>query len=165
MEKLQCEIERVTYANEDNGYTVIKCSVDGHEDLVPVVGYMPEPTVGTVYNFYGNWKRHPKYGIQFNFEKFEECLPTTIHGIQKYLSSGKIKGIGETYAARIIQKFGEKAIDILDDDPDKLLEVPGIGAKRLEMIKESWESNREINKSILRNERTIIQKCKSKCNR
>ena len=147
-EKIQCVIERVTYRNEENGYSVLKCSTGNSVELTTVVGYMPEPSIGAFMEFYGEWKIHPKYGIQFNFVRFEEKLPTTPYGMKKYLS-GKIKGIGEVFAERIVSKFGEETFEILDKNIQKLFEVPGMSEKRLAKITESWNDNREINKIMV----------------
>ena len=144
MEKLNCVIERITYHNEQNGYSVIKVSAKGYADIVAAVGTMPEAHVGSVFNLYGFWKMDPKYGQQFVFEKCEETLPATVNGIQKYLGSGLIKGIGPVYAGRIVKAFGEETLTVLDETPDRLSEVPGIGPKRIEKIKKSWVEQREI---------------------
>lgn len=148
MEKINCVIERITYHNDQNGYSVIKVLAQGYSDIVTAVGMMPEVLVGSVFNLYGYWKVDPKWGHQFYFQKCEETFPATIHGIKKYLGSGLIKGIGPVYAEKIVKQFGEKTLDILDNDPDKLSEVPGIGAIRLEKIKASWLEHSEI-KSIM----------------
>ena len=100
MEKLQCVIERITYHNEQNGYSVIKVSSRGFSDIFAAVGTMPEAHVGSVFNLYGFWKVDPKYGRQFMFQKCEETLPATINGIKNYLGSGLIKGIGKVYRRR-----------------------------------------------------------------
>lgn len=144
MEKLKGVIERITYHNEENGFSVIRLEVQGYYDLVTAVGAMAEPHTGAIFNFYGFWKVDPKYGRQFIFQKCEETLPATVNGIKKYLGSGLIKGIGPVYAGRIVKVFGEKTLNILDNNPDRLSEVPGIGAKRIEKIKKSWAEQREI---------------------
>ena len=144
MEKLQCVIERITYHNEQNGYSVIKVSAKGYADIIAAVGTMPEAHAGASFNLYGFWKVDPKYGRQFVFQKFEETLPATINGIKKYLGSGLIKGIGPVYAGRIVKAFGEETLNVLDETPDRLSEVPGIGPLRLEKIKKSWVEQREI---------------------
>ncbi len=149
MEKLQCVIERITYHNETNGYTVIKCSSRGYSDLITAVGSMPGVHVGSVFNLYGSWKVNPKYGQQFCFQKCEETLPATISGLQKYLGSGLIKGIGPVYAGKIVEHFGEKTLDILDKEPEKLAEVQGIGKIRIEKIKKSWFEQKEIKNIML----------------
>ncbi|MBQ6775998.1 MAG: ATP-dependent RecD-like DNA helicase [Synergistaceae bacterium] len=144
MEKLQCVVERITFRNETNGYSVIKCEAESYSDLIAAVGVMPDVHVGGVYNLSGYWKVDPRYGRQFYFQTCEETLPATTHGIEKYLGSGLIKGIGPVYAAKIVKVFGKKTIDILDNDPDKLGEVPGIGEKRIKTIKSSWQAQRAI---------------------
>ena len=149
MEKLQCVIERITYHNDENGYTVIRCSAGGYSDLITAVGSMPGVHVGSVFNLYGSWKVNPKYGQQFCFQKCEETLPATIGGLQKYLGSGLIKGIGPVYAGKIVEHFGEKTLDILDKDPDKLSEVQGIGKVRIAKIKKSWLEQKEIKNIML----------------
>lgn len=144
MEKIKGVIERITYHNEQNGYSVIKLNVQGYYDEIAAVGTIAEPHAGAIFNFYGFWKVDPKYGRQFMFQKCEETLPATVSGIKKYLGSGLIKGIGPVYAGRIVKVFGEQTLNILDNEPDRLSEVPGIGTKRLEQIKKSWVEQREI---------------------
>ena len=93
MDYLRCVVERITYQNTENGYTVLKCAAKNYKDLVTVVGIMPEIHVGAVLSLEGMWKMDSKYGRQFSAEKFEETLPATVYGIEKYLGSGLIKGI------------------------------------------------------------------------
>ena len=149
MEKINCVIERITYHNDQNGYSVIKVAAKGYSDIIAAVGVMPEAHVGSVFNLYGYWKNDPKYGQQFCFQKCEETLPATINGIQKYLGSGLIKGIGPVYAGRIVKAFGEETLNILDESPDRLSEVPGIGPKRIDKIKKSWIEQKEIKNIML----------------
>ena len=149
MEKLQCVISRITYHNEVNGYSVVKVSASGFSELVAAVGVMPEITVGAEFKLYGFWKVDPKYGRQFVFNRCEEILPTTVEGIKKYLGSGLIKGIGPVYAGRIVDFFGADTLNILDDEPARLSEVPGIGTKRIELIKHSWLAQKDIKNIML----------------
>ena len=149
MEKLNCVIERVTYHNEENGFSVVKASAQGHHDTITAVGTMPDVKVGAVFDLYGEWKFHSKFGKQFSFQRCEESLPATVNGIKKYLGSGLIRGIGPAYAERIVKQFGEKTLTILDKEPERLSEVPGIGTKRLEQIKKSWNEQREIRNIML----------------
>lgn len=149
MENLRCVVERITYQNADNGYTVLKCAVKNYQDLVTVVGIMPDTHVGSVLFLEGFWKMDAKYGRQFSVEKFEETLPATVFGIEKYLGSGLIKGIGPKFAKRIVQKFGKDTLDIIEDTPDQLLEVDGIGKVRVERIKKSWYEQKEIKNIML----------------
>ncbi len=144
MEKLNCIIERITYHNETNGFSVVKVVANGFPDIVTAVGAMPEVRVGAMFELCGEWRINPKYGQEFVFQTCEEVLPATVTGIKKYLGSGLIKGIGPIYAERIVDVFGENTIKILDNDPDRLCEVPGIGKKRLEQIKQSWLEQREV---------------------
>ena len=149
MDHLRCVVERITYQNPDNGYSVIKCRAKGYSDLVTVVGVMPETHVGVVLSLEGFWKVDPKYGRQFNADKFEETLPATVYGIEKYLGSGLIKGIGPKYAKKIVQQFGKDTLDVIEENPDALIEVPGIGRLRVNRIKESWAEQREIKNIML----------------
>ena len=129
MDRLRCVIERITYQNEQNGYSVIKCKANGYSDLVTVVGAMPEVHVGAVLSLTGEWKMDAKYGRQFSITTFEETLPATVYGIEKYLGSGLVKGIGPKFAKRIVQVFGADTLAVIEDSPDDLIRVPGIGVK------------------------------------
>lgn len=149
MEKLRCVVERITYHNEQNGYTVIRCRAKGFGDLVTVVGLMPEIHVGSVLQLEGNWKVDAKYGRQFSLERFEETLPATVYGIEKYLGSGLIRGIGPKFARRIVQTFGKDTLEVIETDPDSLLRVPGIGRQRVEQVKKSWTEQKEIKNIML----------------
>ena len=149
MDRLQCEIERITYHNEENGYTVIKVSAKGYKDVVAAIGNMPEVNVGGSFILYGDWKINPKYGMQFEFQKYEEILPVTIEGIKRYLGSGLIKGIGPAYAEKIVNFFGEDTLNILDENPEFLAEVPGIGQKRVDVLIESWNAHSASRRILL----------------
>ncbi len=144
MEHLRCVVERITYQNTENGYSVIKCRVKGFSELVAVVGTMPDVHVGSVLNLGGGWKVDSKYGRQFEVETWEETLPATAFGMEKYLGSGLIKGIGPKFAKRIVGKFGKDTLEIIECEPDRLLEVEGIGKQRVDKIKESWVKQKEI---------------------
>ena len=149
MEQLRCVVERITYQNETNGYTVIKCRAKGFTDLVTVVGTMAEVYVGSVLSLSGWWKVDGKYGRQFSVGSYEETLPATVLGLEKFLGSGLIKGIGPKFAHRIVATFEKETLRILETEPDRLIEVPGIGAKRVERIKTSWEQQKEIKNIML----------------
>ena len=144
MEHLRCVVERITYQNAENGYTVLKCAAKNYNDLVTVVGTMPDTHVGSVLLLEGSWKVDARYGRQFSVEKFEEALPATVYGIEKYLGSGLIKGVGPKFARRIVQEFGKDTLDVIDENPDALIRVEGIGRVRVERIKKSWQEQREI---------------------
>ncbi|MDD6213354.1 MAG: ATP-dependent RecD-like DNA helicase [Clostridiales bacterium] len=149
MEHLRCVVERITYQNTENGYTVLKVAVKNYHELVTVVGIMPDTHVGSVLSLEGFWKVDAKYGRQFSVEKYEETLPATVYGIEKYLGSGLIKGVGPKFARRIVEKFGKDTLDIIEEEPDRLLEVAGIGAVRVARIRKSWEEQKEIKNIML----------------
>lgn len=147
--KLRCVVERITYQNPENGYTVLKCAVKNEKDLVTVVGNLLDVSVGSVLLIDGNWKVDSKYGRQFTAQSWEETLPATVFGIEKYLGSGLIKGVGPKFAGRIVRKFGTETIDVIENDIERLREVEGIGQKRIEKIHESWERQKEIKNVML----------------
>lgn len=149
MLKIRCVVERITYQNPENGYTVLKARVQGYRELVPVVGNLLDANVGSVLIAEGNWKIDTRYGRQFVAEKWEETLPATVYGIEKYLGSGLIKGIGPKYAKKIVQEFGTDTISVIENNADQLLNVSGIGRKRAGMIQESWERQKEVKNIML----------------
>lgn len=149
MIKIRCVVERITYQNPENGYSVLKVAIKGYDDLVPLVGNLLDANVGSVLLVDGNWKVDAKYGRQFVAEKWEETMPATVYGIEKYLGSGLIKGVGPKFAKRIVQQFGTDTLEIIETDVQRLLEVPGIGRKRVDKIRESWERQKEIKNVML----------------
>ena len=144
MEFLRCVVERITYQNEENGFCVIKCKAKGFHELVTVVGSMPDVHVGSVLRIQGRWKVDGKHGRQFQAEKWEETLPATAYGMEKYLGSGLIRGVGPKFAKRIVAVFGQATLEVIETEPDRLAEVPGIGHKRIGQIKQSWQEQKEI---------------------
>ena len=149
MEHLRCVVERITYQNPQNGYSVIKCRAKNFQDLVTVVGEMPDVHVGSVLYLGGFWKMDARYGRQFTIQEFEETLPATVYGIEKYLGSGLVKGIGPKYAKKIVQEFGKDTLEVIETSPDDLLKIPGIGKVRVERIKKSWIEQKEIKNIML----------------
>ena len=149
MIKIRCVVERITYQNPENGYTILKCRVKDYTDLVPVVGSLLDANVGSVLLVEGNWKVDAKYGRQFIAENWEETLPATVYGMEKYLGSGLIKGVGPKFAKRIVQKYGADTFTIIEENVQLLIEVDGIGNKRVQMIAESWEKQKEIKNIML----------------
>ena len=144
MEKLRCVVERITYQNQETGYSVLKVAVKGYDDLIPLVGNLLDVTAGSVLLVDGFWKADAKYGRQFIAQNWEETMPATLYGLEKYLGSGLIKGVGPRFAKKIVAAFGMDTIDIIEGNPGKLLEVRGIGKKRVNKIKDSWERQKEI---------------------
>ncbi|MBQ3456575.1 MAG: ATP-dependent RecD-like DNA helicase [Synergistaceae bacterium] len=149
MDKIQCTIEQITYRDESNGYSVVRCNSSAYSDSFTAVGIMPYVHIGSVFILYGSWKLHPKYGWQFSFQQCIETMPATILGLKNYLASGLIKGIGPVYASKIVDYFGYDTINVLDNNPEKLAEVQGIGPKRIEKISSSWSEQKEIRNIML----------------
>lgn len=149
MQKLRCVVERITYQNSENGYSVMKVKVKGYSDLVTLVGNLLEVPAGSVLLCEGEWKVDKRYGNQFVATSWEEVMPATIYGIEKYLGSGLVKGIGPKFAQLIVSKFGLETIDIIKTDIERLYEVPGIGKKGVEKIAESWEKQKDIKNVML----------------
>jgi len=135
-------VEDILFQNDENGYTVAKFNTT--KELYTVVGTIPYITVGQKLKLNGEWVVHKQFGEQFKIESFEEVLPNSLVGIEKYLSSGIIMGIGPVTAKKIVEKFGEKSLDILDNDMDRLTEIEGIGEKKIRIIYESYSKQREV---------------------
>ena len=142
--ELSGQIERITYTNEENGYTIARVKVYGQRDLITVVGYLMSPVPGEVLNLKGEWINHPKFGEQFKVVEYKTAVPATVFGIKKYLGSGLIKGLGPVIASRIVKKFGEKTLDIIENHIEKLAMVEGVGKKRIAMIQNAWDEQKEI---------------------
>ncbi len=143
-------VERIRFRAEDTGYTVLLVQPD-NEDFprVSVVGYLSSIREGERARFEGNWKDHPRFGRQFHTELARPLTPTTVEGIEKYLASGIVNNIGPALAKRIVARFGENSLEILDNYPERLMEVNGLGAKKLEVIVESWKSQSEVKEIML----------------
>ncbi|MZE53621.1 ATP-dependent RecD-like DNA helicase [Streptomyces sp. SID5770] len=138
-------LERITYANEETGYTVARVDTGrGADDLLTVVGALLGAQPGESLRMEGRWGSHPQYGKQFTVENYTTVLPATIQGIRRYLGSGLIKGIGPVFADRITQHFGLDTLDILEEAPGRLIEVPGLGPKRTRNITAAWEEQKAI---------------------
>ena len=149
MEFLTGIIERITFENEENGFSVIKIKSRGFQDLVTIVGNMASVNIGAIVKLQGDWKYDSKFGKQFCVHTYAEIIPATVAGIEKYLGSGLIKGIGPVNARRIVNKFKEDTIRIIEEDTDRLIEVGGIGNKRVQIIKKAWQEQKEIKNVML----------------
>jgi len=147
--ELSGQIEHITYFNEENGFTIAKVKVDGRRDPVTVRGTLMGPLPGEVLTMQGEWTHHPKYGEQFRVAGYRTAVPASVYGIQKYLGSGLIKGIGPVMAGRIVKKFGKETLEIIEEKPERLAEIEGIGNKRIVMIKAAWDAQREIRDVML----------------
>jgi exodeoxyribonuclease V alpha subunit len=157
MDTLSGSVERITFYNPENGYTVLRLRPDqikgqqsapksslSFDGLATVVGNLPEVSPGEHLRLQGQWDKHPKHGSQFKVEVCEQTLPVTVAGIQGYLGSGMIKGIGPKLAERIVGKFKEDTFDVIEQQPQRLLEVPGIGMDRTQRITQAWQEQKQV---------------------
>jgi exodeoxyribonuclease V alpha subunit len=141
---LDAVLERITYANEETGYTVARVATDRSSDLLTVVGALLGAQPGESLRLRGRWASHPQYGRQFQVEAYDTVLPATIQGIRRYLGSGLIKGIGPRMAERIVDHFAEDTLQVIEEEPGRLVEVAGLGPKRTGMITAAWEEQKAI---------------------
>nr|WP_225955068.1 ATP-dependent RecD-like DNA helicase [Kibdelosporangium phytohabitans] len=141
---MEAVLERITYANEDTGYTVARVDTGRGGDLVTVVGALLGAQPGESIRMRGRWGSHPQYGKQFHVDDYTTVLPATVQGIRRYLGSGLIKGIGPVLADRIVEHFGVDALDVIEQQPQRLIEVPKLGPKRTKLIAAAWEEQKAI---------------------
>ncbi|MEU8267520.1 helix-hairpin-helix domain-containing protein, partial [Sphaerisporangium sp. NPDC049002] len=148
--ELSAVLERITYANEETGYTIARVAVErGGADLVTAVGPLLGAQVGESLRLTGRWGSHPKYGRQFEVWSYTTVLPATVQGIQRYLGSGLVKGIGPKMAERIVDHFGVSTLEVIETAPERLVEVPGLGPKRTKMIAAAWEEQKIIKEVMI----------------
>ncbi|HUX77298.1 MAG TPA: ATP-dependent RecD-like DNA helicase [Anaerolineae bacterium] len=148
-DQLHGTVERITYYNEETGYSVIRLHVAGRSDLVTVVGNLPEVQPGESLRLEGTWTTHQQYGRQFRAERCKQVLPATVEGIKRYLGSGLVKGVGPVTATRIVQRFGADTLHVLDEKPQRLREALGVGPKRAAAIAKAWEEQKHIREVML----------------
>ncbi len=153
MAQLRGIVDRITFQNEENGYTVARLQVEGstayNNRLATIVGEMLSINPGETVVLEGEWTTHKQYGAQFKIESYQTVHPSTVEGMRRYLGSGLIKGIGPVTAKRIVDHFGKEALDVIERDPKRLVEVEGLGAKRAKWIIKAWEDQREIHNVML----------------
>ena len=137
-------VERLTYHSSESGYSVARFKSPGNRDLLTIVGSFPNIQAGQTLKLTGAWREHPKFGQQFQVTQYQETKPATITGIEKYLGSGLIKGVGPVTAKRIVAHFGFDTLDIIEYSIERLKEVPGIAKKRVKMIQEAWDKQKAI---------------------
>ena len=147
IEQLSGSIERVIYANEENGYAV--CDLGTDDDLVTIQGTLPYIAEGDGVTVYGRWVHNPKYGRQFSVERYERILPADVNAILRYLSSRVIKGIGPKTAQKIVEEFGEDTFDVLENHPDWLSQIPGISRKKADEISEDFKQKSGIRSAMM----------------
>jgi len=142
---LEAVLERVTYANEETGYTIARVATERTgPDLLTVVGPLLGAQVGESLRLTGRWSHHPRYGRQFEVRSYSTVLPATIQGIRRYLGSGMIKGIGPVMAERMVAHFGTDILRVIEEEPERLVEVPGVGPKRTKLVAGAWEEQKAI---------------------
>ncbi|GAT71193.1 helicase [Planomonospora sphaerica] len=147
---LEAVLERITYANEETGYTIARVATErSGSELLTVVGPLLGAQVGESLRLTGRWGSHPRYGRQFEVWSYTTVLPATVQGIQRYLGSGLIKGIGPKMAERIVGHFGTATLDVIETTPERLVEVPGLGPKRTKMIAAAWEEQKIIKEVMI----------------
>ncbi len=149
-------IERITFHNEENGYTVAKLALEQPtrqlphwQKEAPIVGNMVGVNVGEAVELRGRWEVHPQYGKQFTVDRMRSVLPATVAGVEKYLGSGLIKGVGPVTAKRVVAHFGRETLDIIDNHPERLSEVSGVGSKRISMINAAWIEQKAIKEVMI----------------
>ncbi|MEV4575738.1 ATP-dependent RecD-like DNA helicase [Nonomuraea jabiensis] len=147
---LDAVLERITYANEETGYTIARVATErSGSELLTVVGPLLGAQVGESLRLLGRWSSHPRYGRQFEVRSYTTVLPATIQGIRRYLGSGLIKGIGPKMAERIVDHFGTDTLEVIEQQPQRLVEVPGLGPKRTKMIAAAWEEQKIIKEVMI----------------
>ena len=149
LEELFGYIDSVIFASDETGFTVARLKEPKKRELTTIVGPMPTAKVGETIHCQGVWKHNPQYGRQFQVEKYETKTPEDIVGIQKYLESGLIKGIGPHYAEQIVEEFGDNTLEVIDKTPYRLGEIPGIGRKRIETIRACWEEQKAMRELMI----------------
>ncbi len=142
-------LERISFHNEENDFVVAKLREKDKRELTTIVGNLSGINPGESLKLTGQWVHNKKFGEQFRVETFEVAIPATLLGIQKYLASGLIKGIGPIMSERIVEKFGLDTLEVIEKKPERLSEVEGIGSKRISMIKKTWEEQREIKEIMI----------------
>jgi len=148
-DQLRGAVERITYYNEETGYSVVRLKVEGRPDLETVVGNLPQVQPGESLILKGCWTTHSKYGRQFKAEWCEQVLPATVEGLKAYLGSGLIKGVGPVTARRIVQRFGVDTLQVLDEKPERLREALGVGPKRATAVAKAWEEQKQIREVMM----------------
>src|SRR5919206_943895 len=142
-------VERVTFHSAENGFCVLRVRVRGRKELVTVVGHAATISAGEFVQATGNWVNDRTHGVQFRADFLKATAPNTAEGIEKYLGSGMIRGVGPAYAKRLVQTFGEAVFDVIEQSPQRLREVPGIGPWRAERIREGWAEQQVVREIML----------------
>src|SRR5215467_1491041 len=137
-------VERVTFQSTQTGFCVLRVKVPGERDLVTVVGTVGQVSPGEYLECQGRWVQNSAYGRQFQARAIAVAAPSTLEGIEKYLGSGMVKGIGPHFARKLVQAFGEQVFDVIEQTPERLTDLDGIGPKRKQRVVEAWEAQKII---------------------
>jgi exodeoxyribonuclease V alpha subunit len=143
-EHLRGSVERVTFHSEETGFCVLKVKAKGQRDLLTVVGSAASVAPGEYIECTGCWQNDKTHGLQFRANQLKVVPPSTIEGLEKYLASGMVKGIGPHFAKVLVKAFGEKVFSVIDSEPERLMDLPGIGRKRMEMVTDAWTEQKSI---------------------
>ena len=144
LEQLRGEVERLVYSSEESGFTICRLVVPGRGDLVTVAGTMPGIQPGERLHLRGRWINHPVHGYQFRADSYSSQLPASANAVRRYLASSLVKGIGPVLAGRLVDCFGDETLRVIDEQPERLAEAPGVGPRRVESIKRAWVEQQEI---------------------
>src|SRR5271157_373359 len=137
-------VERVTFHNEESGFCVLRTKARGHRDLVTIIGQAATISAGEWITASGEWVNDRMHGLQYRARFLKTSPPTSIEGIEKYLGSGMVRGIGPVYARKLVQSFGEKVFDTIEAQPERLREVTGIGPVRAKLITDAWAEQKVV---------------------
>ena len=148
-EQLQGEVERLVYSADESGFTICRLVVPGNPDLVTVVGSMPGIQPGERLSLWGRWTNHPVHGYQFRADSYQSQLPASANAVRRYLASSLVKGIGPVLAGRLVDRFGEETLRVIEEQPERLTEAPGVGPRRVESIRLAWAEQQEIREVML----------------
>ena len=149
LEQLRGEVERLVYSSDESGFTICRLVVPGRADLVTVAGNMPGIQPGEWLHLQGRWINHPVHGYQFRADSYSSQLPASANAVRRYLASSLVKGIGPVLAGRLVDCFGDDTLRVIDEQPERLTEAPGVGPRRVESIKRAWEEQQEIRNVML----------------
>jgi exodeoxyribonuclease V alpha subunit len=144
MDEVKGSVEAIVYCQPENGFTVARLKEAGKKELSVIVGTLPSLQPGETVSCSGAWKMHPSHGRQFEVTDYSVEMPSDLAGIQKYLESGLVKGIGPVYAKKIVERFGPDTLKVIEEMPERLYEIQGLGVKKIESLKESWRQQRSI---------------------
>ena len=144
LEQLRGEVERLVYSSDESGFAICRLLVPGRGDLVTVVGTMQGIQPGERLHLRDRWVNHPVHGYQFRADSYSSQLPASANAVRRYLASSLVKGIGPVLAGRLVDCFGDETLRVIEEQPERLTEAPGVGPRRVESIKRAWEEQQEI---------------------